>query len=76
MSCARSAQKFCGKNKNNMKRLNGVREAYDAFHLRALQVAFGCTAVFNTSKEAYLLLLIVLCTAVWLVSLKHANTLR
>ena len=62
MSCARSAQIFSGKeNKNNMKRQNGVRAAYDAFLLRALQAAFGHTAVVNTSKEAYLWPLIVLC---------------
>ena len=36
-----------------MKRTNGVRAAYDAFLLRELQVAFGCVADFNTSKEAY-----------------------
>ena len=61
MSCARSAQKFGGKNKKNMKRQNGVRAAYDAFLLRTLQVAFGYAAVVNTSKEAYPWPLIVLC---------------
>ena len=39
--------------KNNMKRTNGVRAAYDTFLLRELQVTFGCAADFNTSKEAY-----------------------
>ena len=58
MLCARSAQKFCGKennikNKNNMKRINRVRAAYDAFLLRLLQVTFGCAADFNTSNKAY-----------------------
>ena len=48
----RSAQKFGGKNKN-MTRQNGVRAAYDTFLVRELQVAFGCAADFNTSKEAY-----------------------
>ena len=60
VSCARSAQKFGGKNKNNMKRQNGARAAYGASLLRALQVAFGYAAVVNTSKEAYPLPLIVL----------------
>ena len=61
VSCARSAQIFGGKeNKNNMKRQNGVRAAYDAFLLRALQGAFGYAAVVNTSKEAYPWSLIVL----------------
>ena len=56
MSCAKSAQKFCGKEnniKNNMKRTNGVQAAYDAFLLCELQVTFGCAADFNTSKEDY-----------------------
>ena len=54
MSSARSVQKFCGKENNKiMKRQNGVQAAYDAFHLRELQVAFGCAADFDTSKEAY-----------------------
>ena len=44
-----------------MKRQNVVRAAYDAFLLRALQVAFGYDAVVNTSKEAYPWPLIVLC---------------
>ena len=50
VSCARITQKFGGKeNKNkNMKRTNGVLAAYDAFLLRVLQIAFGCTANFNT----------------------------
>ena len=61
MSCTRNAQKFCGKNKKNMKRTNGVRAAYDTFLLRELQVAFGCAADFNTYKEAYPWPLIVLC---------------
>ena len=61
MSSARSTQKFYGKNKKNMNRTNGVRAAYDAFLLRELQVAFGCAADFNTSKEAYPWPLIVLC---------------
>ena len=61
MSCARSTQIFGGKNKNNMKRQNGVRAAYDTFLLHAHQVAFGYAAVVNTSKEAYLWPLIVLC---------------
>ena len=62
MSCARSVQIFGGKeNKNNMKRENRVRAAYDAFLLRAFHVAFGHTAVVNTAKEAYLWPLIVLC---------------
>ena len=60
MSCARSAQKFGGKNKNNMKRQNGVQAAYDAFLLHALQVVFGYAAAVNTSKEAYPLPIIVL----------------
>ena len=60
MWCARSAQKFCGKNRNNMKRINGVRAAYDAFLLRELQVAYGCAAIVNTSEEAYPWPLIVL----------------
>ena len=49
--------------KNNMKRTNGIQAAYDVFLLRVVQVAFGCTAVFNTSnlKEAYAWPLIVLC---------------
>ena len=77
MLCARSAQKFCGKenNKNNMKRINGVRVAYDVFLLCALHVVVGGAADFNTSKEAYPWPLIVL-RHVWLVSPKHANTLR
>ena len=52
VSCARSTQKFCGKNKNNMKRQNGVRATYDAFLLHALQAGFGYATVVNTSKEA------------------------
>ena len=59
MLCARSVQKLGGKNKN-MKRTNGVRAAYDAFVLRALQTDFGCAAVFDTSNEAYPWPLIVL----------------
>ena len=45
----------------NAKRTNGVRAAYDAFLLHALQTDFGCAAVFNTSNEAYPWPLIVLC---------------
>ena len=53
MTCARSVLIFGGKeNENNVKRQNGVQAAYDAFLLRALQVAFGYAAVVNTSKEA------------------------
>ena len=61
VSYARSAQIFGEKNKNNMKRLNGGRAAYDAFLLRAFYVVFGYAADFNTSKEAYPWPLIVLC---------------
>ena len=32
---------------------NGIRETYDTFLSRALQAGFGCTVIFNTSKEAY-----------------------
>ena len=46
---------------NNMKRTNGVRAAYDTFLLRGFQVAFGCAADFNISKEAYPCPLIVVC---------------
>ena len=53
MSCARSTQKFSGKENKNMKRTNGVQAAYDTFLLRVLLVAFRCGAVFNASKEAY-----------------------
>ena len=61
MSSAMSAQKFGGKTEN-MKRQNGpVRAAYDAFLLHELQIVFGCTADFNTSKETYPWPLIVLC---------------
>ena len=52
--CARNVRKFIGKNKENMKRINGVQAAFDAFLLRVLQVAFGFAAIFKTSKEAYL----------------------
>ena len=61
MSSVRSAQILGGKKEENMKRQNGVRAAYDAFLLRALQVAFGYAAVINTSKEAYPWPLIGLC---------------
>ena len=62
MSSARSAQIFGGKeNKNNMKRQNGVRAAYDAFVLHALQVVFGHAAIVNASKEACPWPLIFLC---------------
>ena len=44
-----------------MKRTNGVRAAYDASLLHALQAEFGCAAIFNTSNEAYPWPLIVLC---------------
>ena len=60
VSCVSSTQIFGGKNKNNMKRTNGVRAAYDAFLLRELQVAFGYAVIVNTSKEAYPWPLIVL----------------
>ena len=59
MSCARSTQKFSGKeenqknkNKNNMKRPNGVRAAYAAFSY-GYAVGFGCATVLNTLEEAY-----------------------
>ena len=39
----------------------GTRLAYDAFLLRALQVAFRYAAIINASKEAYPWSLIVLC---------------
>ena len=61
MSCARSAQIFGEKNKNNMKRQNGAGADYDALLLRALQVVFGYAVVVNTSEEAYPWPLIVLC---------------
>ena len=44
-----------------MNRTNGVQVAYDAFLLHVLQVAFGYAAVFNSSKEAYLWPLTILC---------------
>ena len=54
MSCARSVQKLLGKEETDiMKIQNGVRTAYAAFLLHALQAGFGCAAVVNTSKETY-----------------------
>ena len=53
-------QKFSGKEEENMKRQNGVRAGYDTFLSRALQASFGCSDIFNTLNEAYLLPSIVL----------------
>ena len=67
MSCARSAQKFCGKENNiktnkNMKRTNGVRAAYDAFSYVYFRLPLGALlSLINTSKVAYPWPLIVCC---------------
>ena len=45
---------------NSMKRQNGVRAAYVAFPLHALQAGFGFANVLNTLKEAYPWLSIIL----------------
>ena len=72
MSCARSVQTSCGKNNKNMERTNGVRAAYDAFLLHALQVAFGCAAVLK-GKE---LILTVTHFFALLRSMKRARDVR
>ena len=54
-------------NDKNMKRQNGVRAAYVAFLLRALQAGFGCAAVLNTLQEAYHCLQLFFAAVVWLV---------
>ena len=36
-----------------MKVQNGIQTAYNAFLIHAFQVGFGCTDIFNASKEAY-----------------------
>ena len=53
MYCARSVQKFSGKNNKNMKRQNEVTAACDAFFLHVLQVDFGYIAVLNPLIRAY-----------------------
>ena len=44
-----------------MKRTNGIKATDGTLLLCTLQAGFGCAAVFNVLKEAYLWLSIVLC---------------
>ena len=53
-SCARSAQKFSGKeNKNNIKKTKSDKSSLCCSSLTCTAAGFGCATVLNMLKEAH-----------------------
>ena len=76
MSCARSAQKFCGKENNKiMKDKMRYEQPMTLFSYVISRLPLCALPTSIHPKEPIHALKLFFATAVWLVSLKHTNTL-